>query len=125
MPGETDRQTAAPQEQEPQALDSRLKALADPVRRSILRTLRREGLYCTVDGVRVWGICVRDLAVELELPQSTVSRHLGILRAAGLVAHSQKNTWHYYRCEDEAVEQVVSWLRALCGADGGADSPHP
>lgn len=114
---ETSRRTAAPEEA--QALDARLKALADPVRRNILRTLRKEGLYCTVDGEPVRGICVRDIAAELELPQSTVSRHLGILRGAGLVAHSQKNTWHYYRCDVEAVEQVVSWLREICRADGG------
>ena len=42
-------------------------------------------------------ICVCDLMAALELPQSTVSRHLAYLRNAGLVEDERRGIWMFYR----------------------------
>ncbi|MFZ5773897.1 MAG: ArsR/SmtB family transcription factor [Thermodesulfobacteriota bacterium] len=61
------------------------KALSEPVRLRILALL--------IGGER----CVCDLMEVLDLPQSTVSRHLATLRNAGWVEGERKGQWMYYR----------------------------
>jgi ArsR family transcriptional regulator len=62
------------------------EALADDTRRRILiLLLEREEL------------CVCDLYSALELTQPKVSRHLALLREAGLVAVRRQGTWMHYR----------------------------
>ncbi|KIH75535.1 transcriptional regulator, ArsR family [Geoalkalibacter ferrihydriticus] len=60
------------------------KALADETRLRILALLTRGEL------------CVCDLMSILDLPQSTVSRHLAYLRNAGLVSDRRQGVWMYY-----------------------------
>ena len=61
------------------------KAFADPVRLRLLNLL---------DGGEV---CVCHLHEALDLPQSTVSRHLAYLRKRGLVAGRKEGLWVWYR----------------------------
>ncbi len=89
------------------------KALADPIRRALLETLNNRQHFCHVNGQPVDGICVQALSALLALPQSTVSRHLTILRQAGLVAHQQKGVWHYYSCQTDRIRSLLSWLDAF------------
>ncbi len=42
-------------------------------------------------------LCVCDLMAALQLPQSTVSRHLAVLRNAGWVSGRRQGVWMYYR----------------------------
>ncbi len=59
-------------------LDIILKATADPTRLRLLNLLR------------LGNICVCDLQAVLQISQSNVSRHLAVLRHAGLVMDSRK-----------------------------------
>jgi ArsR family transcriptional regulator len=61
------------------------KAFADPVRLRLLNLL--------ADGE----VCVCHLHEALELPQSTVSRHLAYLRKRGLVVGRKDGLWVHYR----------------------------
>ncbi len=61
------------------------KALSEPVRLRILALL--------TGGER----CVCDLMAVLDLPQSTVSRHLSTLRNSGWVKGRRQGLWMYYR----------------------------
>jgi ArsR family transcriptional regulator, arsenate/arsenite/antimonite-responsive transcriptional repressor len=61
------------------------KAFADPVRLRLLNLL--------ADGE----VCVCHLHEALELPQSTVSRHLAYLRTRGLVVGRKDGLWVHYR----------------------------
>ncbi|AFZ68844.1 ArsR/SmtB family transcription factor [Deinococcus peraridilitoris] len=70
---------------------SRIKALAHDIRYEIVRML--------ADGER----CVCDLEVQLELPQSKVSYHLGILREVGIVVSESRGKNSYYRLVDEVL----------------------
>jgi ArsR family transcriptional regulator, arsenate/arsenite/antimonite-responsive transcriptional repressor len=63
----------------------RFKAFADPVRLRLLHLL--------ADGE----VCVCDLHEALDLPQSTVSRHLAYLRQRGLVVGRKEGLWVHYR----------------------------
>ena len=68
------------------------KALAEPVRLRILMLL--------LDGER----CVCDLMAVLDLPQSTISRHLAYLKNAGWVEGERRGVWMYYRLSEESDE---------------------
>lgn len=94
-------------------IDQVFKALADPVRRSLLETLGKSQFFCKVEEEPVNGICVQDLSAILQLPQSTISRHLAILRQAGLVGHQQKGIWHYYSIHHDTIDSVKFWLDSL------------
>jgi ArsR family transcriptional regulator len=63
------------------------KALSDETRLRILALLTEGEL------------CVCDLMAILELPQSTVSRHLAYLRHASLVEDRRQGVWMYYRLD--------------------------
>lgn len=61
------------------------KALSDETRLRILALLANGEL------------CVCDLMAALDLPQSTVSRHLAYLRNVGLVEDARHGVWMFYR----------------------------
>lgn len=94
-------------------IDAVCKALADPIRRSLLKILGEKQYFCHLNGEMVNGVCVQDLSEVLKLPQSTVSRHLAILRQASLVGHQQKGVWHYYFCRSDTLETVNRWFQSL------------
>ncbi len=77
------------------------KALSEEIRLRILALLQ--------DGE----LCVCDLMAVLELPQSTVSRHLTYLRHAGLVEGERRGVWMYYRLLDSGDPLARDLLRLL------------
>src|SRR5438128_8478717 len=94
------------------AVLDRLSALADPTRNRILLLLDR------------FELSVGDLCVILQLPQSTVSRHLKVLADDGWVAARGEGTSRFYtmvpsRLDDDARElwQVVR-AQAASGTSG-------
>jgi ArsR family transcriptional regulator len=77
------------------------KALADDVRLRIVALLSHGEL------------CVCHIEEALELAQSNASRHLGILRHAGIVAHERRNKWVYYRLLPQANSECKRHMKAL------------
>jgi ArsR family transcriptional regulator len=78
------------------------KALSEPVRLRIIALL--------TDGEH----CVCDLMAVLDLPQSTVSRHLAALRHAGWVEGKRQGLWMYYRLtgnKSPLQQQALALLR--------------
>lgn len=78
------------------APDDFFNALADPTRRRILTLLQAGGERC---------VCT--LYETLDLPQPKVSRHLGVLRAAGIVATRREGLWIHYRIDPD----LPDWAR--------------
>jgi DNA-binding transcriptional ArsR family regulator len=78
-----------------------LTALADPTRRSILERLR--------DGERAAG----DLGSDLPITQPAVSKHLRILREAGLVTERRAGTRRIYAVERTALTELQTWLEGF------------
>ncbi len=64
---------------------SQAKAIADPTRTRMLKLLENGEL------------CVCHIMEILGLVQSTASKHLGVLKAAGLVESRKNGTWSYFR----------------------------
>jgi arsenate reductase/ArsR family transcriptional regulator len=67
-----------------------LKAVGDPTRTRILKLLEAGGL------------CVCQVQAVLGLAPSTVSKHLTILKLAGLVEDRRDGKWIEYRLPDES-----------------------
>lgn len=67
------------------SLSDGFKALADPHRLRLLGLLR--------DGE----LCVCDLMAALEIPQSTVSRHLSYLKKEKWISGRRCGKWMYYK----------------------------
>jgi len=77
------------------------KALGDPVRLRLFHLLSRKE-----------ELCVCHLTEALGLPQSTVSRHLGVLRNAGLVETRREGKWMHYRLADGKAEYLAELVAA-------------
>ncbi len=78
-------------------------ALGDPHRRAIVEQLR--------GGDR----SVQELADELPISRPAVSRHLRLLKEAGLVTDRAEGTRRLYRLHDEGVEAVRAYLEGVWG----------
>ena len=74
------------------------KALADPSRRDILRLLR--------DGPRTSG----EIAVHFPTAWATISRHLAVLRDAGLILSERSGQQIIYELNTTVFEDVVNHL---------------
>ncbi len=88
------------------------KVLAEPTRLRLAILLAAEG-----------ETCVCQLAEALEAPEFKISRHLGIMRSAGLVQVRRDGTWMFYSlCEPRGrLEQCLQ----ECFGDCLADQPTP
>ncbi len=70
------------------------RALADPTRWRIVRLVRADAL------------CVCELADILEMPQSSVSSHVQIIRKAGLLESEKCEKWTYFRIDSKFSELI-------------------
>ncbi|WP_427884623.1 metalloregulator ArsR/SmtB family transcription factor [Kribbella sp. GL6] len=75
------------------------KALADPVR------LRLFSIITSAGGE----VCVCDLTPRFDVSGPTISHHLKVLRAAGLVDCERRGTWVYYW----SVPEKLRWVAGL------------
>lgn len=85
------------------------KALSDPLRVRLVYLLSQ-----------VEQVCVCDLVATLGAPQSTVSRHLAILRNAHMVQAIRKGTWMHYQLEsimDPWQTQLIQSLVSFAETD--------
>lgn len=74
-------------------------ALADPTRRALLAELRQAG-ECAVG----------ELVAAHEVSQPAISRHLRVLREAGLVSVRQDGRRRRYRVEADGLLPLVGYL---------------
>jgi DNA-binding transcriptional ArsR family regulator len=61
---------------------------------------------------------VQELADALPISRPAVSRHLRLLKQAGLVADRAEGTRRLYRLHDEGIEAVRAYLELLWGEAG-------
>ena len=79
-------------------------ALADPVRRDLLRRLAQGSAR------------VVDLAEHHDITRPAISRHLRVLGEAGLVAAEDRGRERHYRLERAGLTPVADWLAGLAPA---------
>ena len=58
-------------------------------------------------------LCVCDIIGALDLPQSTVSRHLAYLRNSGLLEDRRQGVWMYYRINQDNKKNISLILDTL------------
>jgi DNA-binding transcriptional ArsR family regulator len=77
---------------------STFSALADPMRLKILEALRAGEIQ------------VNDLVEQVEIQQSGVSRHLGILARAGFVNVRPDGQRRFYSLRAEPFDEIDQWV---------------
>ena len=75
------------------------RALADPTRRAIFERLSQGG-----------ELTVRALTDKAGISQPAVSKHLGLLKLAGLVSDRPDGRQTYYAAQPQALEPLAGWM---------------
>ena len=102
--------------------------IADPTRRHLLSLLleRYVDTDSSEDQVATTGeISVSELVAQLELSQPTVSKHLKVLRDAGLVVVREEGQHRFYALDSAPLEEVEDWLIPFLSADFDEFSDDP
>jgi DNA-binding transcriptional ArsR family regulator len=86
------------------APDLLFKALSDPTRRAIFERLARDG-----------ELTVHALTLPSGVSQPAVSKHLGVLKSAGLVLDRRAGRETHYSAQPQALAPLVDWMK-LYGA---------
>ncbi len=81
------------------------KALADPVRRDILLSLKQKSLTAG------------EIAEKYDLSNSTISYHLSLLKKAELVTERKYKNFIYYDINISVFEEVIIWLSQFQGVE--------
>lgn len=82
--------------------DLTFKALADPTRRAIFERLCREGAQT-----------VATLTTGAGISQPAVSKHLAVLKQAGLVLDRPDGRQTHYRAQLDALAPLVDWTSEM------------
>lgn len=93
------------------ASDAVFKALASAPRRQLLRIIAAntsEDSCCAPTDV-----CACNLADALELAPSTISHHMSVLVAAGLVTAEKRGLWVYYGLNRDVLARAAGELALL------------
>ncbi len=81
------------------APDALFKSLADPTRRALFERLVRDG-----------ELTVRLLTDSSGVSQPAVSKHLGVLKHAGLVRSRHRGRETHYTAQPRALAPLVDWM---------------
>ena len=88
----------------PAAPDMIFRTLADPTRRAIFERLCREGEQT-----------VGALTARAGVSQPAVSKHLGVLKQAGLVRDRPAGRQTHYSAQLNALAPLADWTREMTG----------
>jgi DNA-binding transcriptional ArsR family regulator len=88
----------------PNAHDMLFRTLADPTRRALFERLCREGEQT-----------VGALTAQSGVSQPAVSKHLGVLRQAGLVRDRHQGRQTHYSAQLGALAALIDWTSQMAG----------
>ncbi|MFN3512022.1 MAG: ArsR/SmtB family transcription factor [Phenylobacterium sp.] len=88
----------------PDAHDMLFRTLADPTRRAIFERLCREGEQT-----------VGALTARAGVSQPAVSKHLAVLKQAGLVRDRQQGRQTHYSAQAAALAPLADWTTRMTG----------
>ncbi len=84
--------------------DAVFRSLSDPTRRGLFERL-------CLDGEQT----VAALTTQAGISQPAVSKHLGVLKQAGLVSGRHEGRQTHYTARKEALAPLVDWTRRMSG----------
>lgn len=88
-------------------LQQTLKALADPIRRSIL------------DMLKCGRLSAGEISSRFEVTDASISRHLSVLKEADLIRDTREGKYIYYEINTSVLEETLLWITNL---KGGGDN---
>ena len=88
----------------PNAHDVLFRTLADPTRRALFERLCREGEQTVVA-----------LTAQAGVSQPAVSKHLGVLKHAGLVRDRHAGRQTHYSAQLAALAPLIDWTKHMAG----------
>lgn len=80
------------------SIQNTLKALADPTRRQIIQLLKSG---CLSAG---------EITEHFNISSAAISRHLSILKEAGLIRDKREGKFIFYEINLSVLEELLSWL---------------
>ncbi len=80
--------------------DLLFRTLSDPTRRAIFERLTRDG-----------ELTVHALTGHSGVSQPAVSKHLGILKLAGLVRNRREGRETHYSAHPQGLEPLIDWMK--------------
>ncbi len=80
--------------------DTLFKTLSDPTRRAIFERLTREG-----------ELTVHALTGPSGVSQPAVSKHLGVLKFAGLVRDRREGRETHYSADPQGLAPLIDWMK--------------
>lgn len=88
----------------PEPHDALFRTLADPTRRALFERLCRDG-----------DLTVSALTAQAGISQPAVSKHLRVLKQAGLVRDRQAGRQTHYSARLDALSPLTDWTRQMTG----------
>ena len=82
-------------------LQQTLRALADPTRREILNLLKKGRLSAG------------EITENFDMTAAAVSRHLSVLKEAGLIRDKREGKFIFYEVNLSVMEELLAWLKEL------------
>lgn len=83
------------------SIQNTMKALADPTRREILNMLKKSRLSAGV------------IAEHFDISAPAVSKHLAVLKEAGLIRDQREGKFVFYELNASVLEEVLLWVSDL------------
>jgi len=84
-------------------MQSTMRALADPTRRTILNLLKRSRLSAG------------QIAEHFDMSLPAVSKHLAVLKEADLVRDQREGKFVFYELNASVLDEALLWLKDLRG----------
>ena len=85
------------------SLQNTLRALADPIRREILNLLKSGRMSAG------------QICQHFDVTEASISRHLSVLKEAGLVRDAREGKFIYYDLNASVLEEIMLWITDLKG----------
>ena len=84
-------------------IQSTLRALSDPVRRSILKLLKAGRMSAG------------EIVEQFDITGAAISRHLSVLKDADLIRDTREGKYIYYELNTSGLEEVMLFMSDLKG----------
>ena len=84
-------------------IQSTLRALSDPVRRSILKLLKAGRMSAG------------EIVEQFDITGAAISRHLSVLKDADLIRDTREGKYIYYELNTSVLEEVMLFMSDLKG----------
>lgn len=85
------------------SLQSTLRALADPIRREILKLLKSGRLSAG------------EISEHFNVTAASISRHLSVLKDADLIRDERQGKFIFYELNASVLEEIMLWISDLKG----------